>query len=114
MFNFVSMFGCTSRITYIRAQSTYWAKARKVIDQLNPLHLQRATLDNLNFKRKYAKTYKTEGHCDGRQLNLITGQVSHRSTCNSNINKLNLPASTVNSGSFFYPKDTNEHDAIEI
>ena len=91
-FKLLNMFGITCGIDHIRRLATEWARSRKVTDELDEKAFWRVTFDNLNFKRKFAKTFAIGGEPEGRMLNLLTGQVSHRTettekeseiTCNS-------------------------------
>ncbi len=78
--NMFHMFGITCSAKSISLYASFWSRVRNICKELNPLKFWRITFDNLNFKRKFAKTF-TSGDgikVEGRQLNLITGQVSHR------------------------------------
>ena len=77
-FKLLNMFGITCGIDHIRRLATEWSRSRKVTDEIDEKAFWRVTFDNLNFKRKFAKTFAVGGESSGRMLNLLTGQVSHR------------------------------------
>ena len=74
----LSVFGVSCSMSKINDKTKYWVKQRQAITEIDQTKMLRVSIDNLNFKRKYAKTVKTGGHVDGRMLNLITSQVTHR------------------------------------
>ena len=77
-FKLLNMYGITCGIDHIRRLATEWSRSRKVTDELDEKAFWRVTFDNLNFKGKFAKTFAIGGEPEGRMLNLLTGQVSHR------------------------------------
>ena len=87
-FQLMNMFGVVCGIRHLREEAAKWSNKRKCIDEINMQSFWRVTFDNLNFKRKFAKTFKAGGEVLGRMLNLITGQVTHRetnSTCSDTV-----------------------------
>ena len=76
-FDYLNSFGCVAGVDLVRQHGSLWAKQRSATDELVNAQLWRASLDNLNFKMKFAKNLTgAELH---RMLNLITSQVSFRS-----------------------------------
>ena len=73
-----SMFGVSSSLSTVNRISKYWANTRNPTDEIDDEKLIKVSIDNLNFKRKFAKTVHAGGHVDGRMLNLITSQVTQR------------------------------------
>ncbi len=79
-FHILNTLGLTCSIDLIRRQANKWSSTRKVVNEIDKSAFWRLTFDNLNFKRKFAKTFAVGGDVLGRMLNLLTGQVSHRKT----------------------------------
>jgi hypothetical protein len=78
-FHVLNRFGLSCSIKHIRRMAKSWSSQRKCIDEISIKHMWRVTFDNLNFSRKFAKTNRLGGEQSGRMLDLLTGQVSHRS-----------------------------------
>ena len=74
----LSVFGVSCSLTNINKQTKHWAMKRNATDEIEKTKMIKISIDNLNFKRKFAKTVHTGGHVDGRMLNLITSQVTQR------------------------------------
>ena len=77
-FHLLIMFGVLCGIKHIRNEAAEWSQKRRCTDELDKSSFWRVTFDNLDFERKFAKTFQAGGEVLGRMLNLITGQVSHR------------------------------------
>jgi hypothetical protein len=77
-FEILNKFGVSCGIKHIRRMANKWCELRKCIDEIDIRGFWRLTFDNLNFRRKYAKTFKDGGDVGGRQLDLLTGQASRR------------------------------------
>ena len=77
-FDILNTCGVTCSIDQIRRHGKYWAKQRNMVEELSTQTLWRITIDNLDFKLKYAKNIGSS--VLKKMLNLITGQVSTR-TC---------------------------------
>lgn len=69
----LNMFGITCSIKTVRKRAATWSKSRKCVDEMDKRSFWRVTIDNLNFKRKFAKIFQNGGDVRGRMLNLITG-----------------------------------------
>ncbi len=78
VFDIFNYFGLSCSIRYIRRHADHWSKKRNILDEIDRKGFWRITFDNLNFARRFAKTFQYGGQVAGRMLNLITGQVSHR------------------------------------
>ena len=74
----LSLFGVTCGDEHIRRQANAWSSKRNVTDELSKEKFWRVTFDNLNFLRRFAKTFTYGSQVAGRMLNLLTGQVTHR------------------------------------
>ena len=70
--------GMSCGIDRIRRLASEWSEKRKRVDELDKGGFWRVNFDNLNFKRKFAKTFSVVGNVGGRMLNLLTGQVTFR------------------------------------
>ena len=81
----MNSFGVTSSIFHIRQHGSFWAKVRKVINELNPIAFWRATFDNLDFRIKFVKKLSIKTNAT------LTSQISFRrqSTEQFNDNKQN-------------------------
>ena len=77
-FDMFNMLGVTCSVRHMRNYAHFWSEKREILDEINPNSFWRISFDNLNFHRKFAKTFVCGGTTSGRMLNLITGQVSHR------------------------------------
>ena len=77
-FSILNKFGVICSINHIRREASKWSDMRKCSDEIDKAAFWRISFDNLNFKRKFAKTFQTTGQVLGRILNLLTGQVSHQ------------------------------------
>ena len=109
-FKLLNMFGITCGIDLIRRLANDWSKSRKVTEEVDQKAFWRVTFDNLNFKRKFAKTFAVGGEVEGRMLNLITGQVSHQAEIKkgSQVEGINETYSLTSDESFFLYKFGNE------
>ena len=58
-FEILNAIGCTCSINHVRQHGFYWANQRQAIAELNPLSFWRVSIDNLNFKIKFAKNLST-------------------------------------------------------
>lgn len=75
----LSCFGITCSSSSVNNIAKYWSEKRKAIKDIDMTKFIRISFDNLNFQRKFAKTFSQGGGQAGeRMLNLITSQVSHR------------------------------------
>ena len=74
----LSVFGVSCSKSSINNQTKYWVKKNPTADEIHSNMMIIVSIDNLNFKRKFAKTVHSGGHVDGRMLNLITSQVTQR------------------------------------
>ena len=79
MFNVFSKFGICCSLKHVRTLQEFWSKKRNVMDEISPTAFWRISFDNLNFLRKFANVciYGAQAAA-GRMLNLLTGQVTHR------------------------------------
>ena len=108
VFEMLSMFGITCSITYIRNMADKWSKKRNVLDEIDKRSFWRVTFDNLNFLRKFSKTFKLGGQVAGRMLDLLTGQITHRVQVEGNTQ--NVHACQDVSGSNYVTCDLTEED----
>ena len=77
-FEMLNALGCSASIDHVRAHGSFWAKNRKAISELEVNQFWRVSIDNLNFKMKYAKNLPEGSTGANKMLNLITGQVTHQ------------------------------------
>ena len=85
-FEILNTFGCTCSIDHIRQHGEYWTQQRKACDELQPTQFWRVTIDNLNFKRKFAKNLTEGGNTPQKMLNLLTGQVTYTTSTETFLN----------------------------
>ena len=126
-FDILNSFGIICGIKFIRDEAIRWSNTRKCTDELDKTSFWRVTFDNLNFRRKFAKTFKVGGEVLGRMLNLITGQVTHREIssspgANSPVNQtpgVNFtpslevsPFQTLSEGDFFLHESSDGKSAL--
>ncbi len=52
--------GCICSMDHVRQHGDFWSKNREAVTELNPKLRWRISIDNLNFKMKYAKSLSTE------------------------------------------------------
>ena len=76
----LAMYGLTTTSRTIRNLIQKWSDKRNLISEIDKTKFWRFSFDNLNFLRKYANTFKLGCKFIGRMLNLLTGQVNHRSS----------------------------------
>ena len=105
-FELLNTFGMSCSIAKVRKMANKWAEKRKCVDEVDKTGFWRVTFDNLNFKRKFAKTFTAGGTIGGRMLNLLTGQVSFRSENQNTPTVENNPNDVHNENDF----TTSEHD----
>ena len=79
-FDILNTFGCICSVDHIRRHGKYWSRVRKSINELDKTKFWRVSMDNLNFKLKFAKTFTMLSNSPHKMLNLITGQVTYSST----------------------------------
>jgi hypothetical protein len=60
-FRILNMFGVSCSAKHVRSEASKWSKTRNVIHEVTPSAFWRVTLDNLNFKRHFAKTFRAAG-----------------------------------------------------
>ena len=77
-FDVLNVLGCTCGIDTIRKHGSHWARNRSCIQELSPTCFWRVSIDNLNFRIKYAKSLGGSEPSAKKQLDLLTGQVSVR------------------------------------
>jgi hypothetical protein len=81
VFDILSTFGITCSLEQIRKHIAHWSAKRNILDEIKCTSFWRISFDNLNFLRKYAKTflYGAATAVAGKMLNVLTSQVTHRS-----------------------------------
>lgn len=79
-FEALNALGCCCSIDHIRSHGAYWASKRQPIQNLEGNQHWRLTIDNLNFHMKYAKNLQEGATGANKMLNLLTSQVSHRTS----------------------------------
>ena len=77
-FDILNVLGCTCGIDTIRKHGSYWAERRLATQELTPTNFWRLSIDNLNFKIKFAKSIGSGSAGAKKQLDLLTGQVNDR------------------------------------
>ena len=78
-FDILNTCAVTCSVDHIRRHGHFWSNQRNAIDELDKSKFWRLTIDNLDFKIKYAKKIgNTALNGVKKMLNLITGQVSTR------------------------------------
>ena len=79
-FKLLNSFGVLCSIFHIRKHGGHWARVRSAVSELNPFRFWRLTLDNLDFRAKFAKKMEEgDGGCVlNRMFHLLTSQVSFR------------------------------------
>ena len=108
VFDIFSAFGITSSASTINSQIQHWAQKRDATVEIDHTKLLNISIDNVNFKRKYANTMFGGGHVDGRMLNLITSQVTHRTRELSNARDLPECKRNLKEEDFFLQPDSIE------
>ena len=79
-FDILNTFGCICSVDHIPQHGEYWSRTRKSINELDKKKFWRVSIDNLNFKLKFAKNFTMPSNSPHKMLNLITGQVTYSST----------------------------------
>ena len=54
-FKILNAFGVATSVFHIREHGNFWARMCNAIDEINPKIFSRVTIDNLDFRIKYAK-----------------------------------------------------------
>lgn len=101
-------FGLTCSSNKINSQAHFWSQQRNATDELNPQRFWRISFDNLNFKRKFAKTFQFGADVTGRMLNLITSQVSHTIAPTPTVNSIPSQKAKLEEKDFFLSEDSAE------
>ncbi len=78
-FDILNVLGCTCGIDTIRKHGSYWAERRSATQELNPASFWRLSVDNLNFKIKFAKSIGSGSAGAKKQLDLLINRSSQRS-----------------------------------
>lgn len=83
-FKILNMLGITCSVDSVRRHGNFWSKKRKPVDELDKSRFWRVSIDNLDFKLKYAKNIGST--VAGGLKNLITGQVTTHSEARTDPN----------------------------
>ena len=85
-------------------EAKYWAENRDPLKELDKTKTWRISFDNLDFKRKFAKTFHYGLEACGRMLNLITSQVTHNAENKERTNRNISQKKTITEEDFFFSK----------
>ena len=72
--------GCTCRIDHLKNHGAFWANKHKAVEELDKTRPWRISIDNLNLHIKFAKNLPGSSNGAKKMLNLITGQVTTRTS----------------------------------
>ena len=107
----LNSFGISCSYSTLDNEAKYWSDHRDPLSELDKTKTWRLSFDNLNFKRKFAKTVQFGGDMGGRMLNLITSQVTHNSenvTVNQPVTQVPRKE-TLAEQDFFYQPESQEY-----
>ena len=72
--------GCTCSIDHLKNHGAFWANKHKAVEELDKTRPWRISIDNLNLHIKFAKNLPGSSNGAKKMLNLITGQVTTRTS----------------------------------
>ena len=79
-FDVLNTLGCTCSIDHLRYHGAFWANKCKAVEELDKTRPWHISIDNLNFHIKFAKNLPVSSNGAKKMLNLITGQVTTRTS----------------------------------